>query len=129
MSAIDAELHMKKKLVIVLFLVTLVACGPKKDINMPEHLLTEQEMISIMTDVQILESDLNDRKASGKDIGDMPRAYYDQLFVHYDITDSIFSQNLKYYTQHPDILERILDSVVNRLTWELKKENINTDGE
>ena len=90
MSAIDAELHMKKKLVIVLFLVTLVACGPKKDINMPEHLLTEQEMISIMTDVQILESDLNDRKASGKDIGDMPRAYYDQLFVHYDITDSIF---------------------------------------
>ena len=116
---------MKRLFVILLLCLTLANCGTKKDDNLPERLLSEQEMISIMTDVQILEADMNDRKAEGKNIGDMPRAYYDQLFEHYDITDSIFSQNLRYYTQHPDILERIMDSVVNRLTLELKKESVN----
>ena len=42
--------------------------------------------------------------------------YYDQLFEHYRITDSIFKQNIKYYSERPDVLEKIMDSVVQRLT-------------
>ena len=81
---------------------------------MPSCILTEQEMISIMTDVQILEADLNHKKSKGKMIGNMPKEYYNQLFEHYGITDSIFDQNMAYYTRHPAVLERMMDSVVNR---------------
>ena len=66
---------------------------------MPSRLLTEQEMIDIMTDVQILEADMNRRKADGKRIDGMAESYYNQLFEHYGITDSIFNQNLRYYTE------------------------------
>lgn len=83
---------------------------------MPSCLLTEQEMISIMTDVQILEADLNLRKSKGKMIGDMPKEYYNQLFEHYGITDSIFAENMRYYTNDPALMERIMDSVTQRLT-------------
>ena len=83
---------------------------------MPSCLLTEQEMISIMTDVQILEADLNIRKSKGKMIGDMPKEYYNQLFEHYGITDSIFAENMRYYTNDPALMERIMDSVTQRLT-------------
>ena len=83
---------------------------------MPSRLLTEQEMIDIMTDVQILEADMNYRKSNGKMIGDMPKEYYRQLFEHYGITDSIFSENMRYYTYSPATIERIMDSVVQRLT-------------
>ena len=83
---------------------------------MPSRLLTEQEMISIMTDVQILEADMNLKKSKGKMIGDMPKEYYSQLFEHYGITDSIFEENMRYYTHDPATMERIMDSVTERLT-------------
>ena len=71
-----------------------------------------------MTDVQILEADMNRRKADGKRIDGMAESYYNQLFEHYGITDSIFNQNLRYYTEHPEVLEKIMDSVTQRLTKE-----------
>ena len=117
-------------MIIMLFvLATLYGCKDKG--FMPERLLDEQEMISIMTDVQVIEADINYQKTlererdpkdtaiiAPKDYVKMSKDYYDQLFEHYGITDSIFSQNIKYYTERPEVLERIMDSVVNRLTKE-----------
>ena len=92
---------------------------------MPDRLLSEQEMISIMTDVQIIEADINYQKTQVNEPDYVPRdykalsqSYYGQLFEHYGITDSIFSQNIRYYTEHPAILERIMDSVMQRLVKE-----------
>ena len=95
---------------------------------MPERLLSEQEMIGIMTDVQVIEADINYQKTQErerdpndttkivpKDYAKMTREYYDQLFEHYGITDSIFSQNIRYYTERPEVLERIMDSTMQRL--------------
>ena len=99
---------------------------------MPDRLLTAQEMVAILTDVQIIEADLNRQKNQEKEhkdsIPDKPvdfvklsRSYYDQLFEHYGITDSIFAQNMKYYALHPGDLEIILDSVEQRLLREQKQ--------
>ena len=98
---------------------------------MPERLLTEQEMIDVLTDVQIIEADINYQKSEErnqneedsvkivpKDYIKMSREYYDQLFEHYGITDSIFRQNIKYYTERPEVLERIMDSVKSQLAKE-----------
>ena len=95
---------------------------------MPERLLTEREMIDVLTDVQIIEADINYQKNHEqdqneedsveivpKDYAKMTREYYDQIFEHYGITDSIFVQNMRYYTERPEVLERIMDSVSNRL--------------
>ena len=97
-------------------LLLFSACENKSKTIMPSRLLNEQEMIDIMFDVQILEADMNYRKSKGKLIGDMPKEYYSQLFEHYGITDSIFNENLRYYTYNPAIMERIMDSVTQRLT-------------
>lgn len=96
---------------------------------MPERLLTEQEMIAVMTDVQIIEADINYRKNQEReqndtlpttpiDLAALTRSYYDQLFEHHGITDSIFVQNMRYYTERPETLEKIMDSVMQRLTRE-----------
>lgn len=98
---------------------------------MPERLLTEQEMIDVMTDVQIIEADINFQKNQErerdpndtttvvtKDYIKITRSYYQQMFEHYGINDSIFTQNMRYYTERPEVLERIMDSVLQRLTKE-----------
>lgn len=103
---------------------------------MPERLLTEQEMIDVMTDVQIIEADINYQKTqehereqndsaklAPKDFVKMTKNYYTQLFEHYGITDSIFAQNMRYYTERPAVLEKIMDSVVQRLTAQSRRDD------
>ena len=122
---------MKRLVLLSLLFVLAIACGHKDKGFIPEWLLSEQEMINIMTDVQIIEADINYQKSQEreqepndtikiipKDYVKMSRDYYAQLFEHYGITDSIFEQNLKYYTERPAELEKIMDSVMQRLTKE-----------
>lgn len=119
---------MKRLVLISLLFVLVAACGHKDKGFMPERLLTESEMIDMMTDVQIIEADVNYRKTQVKEEGAQPlefrnltQSYYDQLYEHYGITDSIFSQNLRYYSERPEVLEKIMDSVMQRLLREQSK--------
>jgi hypothetical protein len=125
---------MKRLSIIVLLFVLVTACGHKDKGFMPERLLTEQEMIDVMTDVQIIEADLNYQKSRERELSDsikiepkdyvqLSKEYYSQLFEHYGITDSIFSQNIRYYTERPEALEHIMDSVMNRLSREQSEQS------
>ena len=121
---------MKRFSLIILLFVLVTACGGHKDKGfIPDRLLTEQEMIDLMTDVQIIEGDITYQKTRERELSDsikiepkdyvkLSEEYYDQLFEHYGITDSIFRQNIRYYTEQPALLEKIMDSVVQRLTKE-----------
>lgn len=118
---------MKRFFFIVFVLLLFSACGNKSKTFAPDRLLTEQEMIDLMTDVQIIEADINHQKTQEREANDsiktepkdfvrISEEYYRQLFEHYQITDSIFTQNIRYYTERPAVLEKIMDSVVQRLT-------------
>ena len=99
------------------FLVSLAllgACSHRVKVKTPEVLLTEEQMIDVLTDSYLIEAELNQRKSAGQDITALQSAYYDQFFEHYGLTDTLFSQNLRYYTYQPAVLERIMDSVNNR---------------
>ncbi len=122
---------MKRLAFIVIFFVLATLSGCKDKGFVPDRLLTEQEMITIMTDVQIIEADINRQKTQErerdpndttkvvpKDYVAISRDYYAQLFEHYGITDTIFSQNMRYYTERPETLEKIMDSVMQRLIKE-----------
>ncbi len=125
---IETKRLMKGLSRILIVLLLFSACVRKDKSLMPERLLTEHEMIDIMTDVQVIEADINYQKKQErerdpndttkiavKDYFRMSREYYSQLFEHYGITDSIFSQNMQYYTERPEVLERVMDSVMQRL--------------
>lgn len=99
---------------LALLLLAVVSCGNRNTIKKPEVFLNEPVMIDVLTDAYLIEAELNVLKGEGKEVGRLQVLYYDQLFEHYGITDSIFEQNLRYYAYHPDVLERMMDSVTNR---------------
>ena len=97
-----------------LALALLVSCGNKKEAEKPEGLLSERQMIDVLTDAYLIESELNYKRTSGENVVPLQKTYYDQLFEHYGITDSIFDANIYYYSNELGALERIMDSVMNR---------------
>ena len=98
----------------LLTLLLFVSCNNKDKVKKPEVFLSEQQMIDVLTDSYLIEAELTQKRSSGTEVASLQKAYYDQLFEHYAITDSIFEKNMNYYTHHPDILERMMDSVMNR---------------
>ena len=100
-----------------LFVVVLLLAGlscSRNQVRKPEVFLEEQQMIDVLADSYLIEAQLNQQKSESVDVTELQVEYYAQLFEHYGITDTIFEQNMYYYTHHPDILERIMDSVSNR---------------
>lgn len=106
---------------LALFLVIVTGCVRKAEKNEPEVLLSEQQMINLLTDVQIIEADVNYLRSLGKDSSERNVSYYEQLFQHYGINEKIFSENMDYYTRNVVVMERIMDSVLYRLTQEQRQ--------
>ena len=97
-----------------LALMVSTSCGHRIKVKPPEVLLTEEQMIDVLTDAYLIEAQLSQRKASGEDVTALQTVYYEDFFEHYQLTDSLFVQNLRYYTYQPAVLERIMDSVNGR---------------
>lgn len=113
MWEIDAVMK-KCFFLLLLSLLFFSSCNNKEKVRKPQVFLDEQQMIDVLTDSYLIEADLTQKRSSGEEVAPLQKAYYDQLFEHYEITDSIFQENMHYYTYHPDILERMMDSVMNR---------------
>lgn len=97
---------------LVLALSALMSCTDRE--KRPGVFLDEPQMIDVLTDAYLIEAQLNVKKSVGIDVTDLQASYYEQLFEYYGITDTIFEQNMVYYTRQPAVLERIMDSVTNR---------------
>jgi len=107
---------MKRILGILFALFFLVGCGSRPEKAVPSVLLTESQMVDVMTDVQIIESAIAYKKSSNGKMEYLKTRGYDTVFAHYGINDSLFVENFKYYSSDPAVMQRILDSVVVKIT-------------
>ena len=106
-----------KKLLFLLFVICLFfSCSSEKKKQAPTVLLSETQMVDVLTDVQIMEAAIGYKKNINQPTEYLKTIGYDTLFSHYGITDSIFKVNMVYYYDvEPLTLIRIYDSVESRL--------------
>ena len=106
---------MNKALLLLFVICFFLSCNSEKKRIAPSVLLSEEQMVDVMTDVQLMEAAITYKKNLNQQTEYMKTVGYDTLFSHYGITDSIFKLNLTYYNEvEPQTLIRILDSVENR---------------
>jgi len=107
----------------IIFSVALFSCTQElptdKDVvQVPEHLLSEEEFTNMYYEAQLTEAAVRIEIGKGANSKEISRYLYDQLFAKYEISETDFEANIKYYASHPKKMQEIQTEVVNRLTLE-----------
>lgn len=101
-----------------------MSCNNKKtEVATPNFLLSETQMVEIMTDVYVLENAINHRRGKNISVNNLKTKGYDAVFAHYGISDSVFFENMDYYNDNPALMKKVMDSVsanLQRMQNELK---------
>ena len=93
-------------------MLLLVSCDNKHTkVTTPNVLLSEPQMVEVITDVYILEKAINYRRGKNISTNNLKTKGFDAIFSHYGITDSIFYENMDYYNDNPVLMKRVMDSV------------------
>ncbi|MCK9453222.1 MAG: DUF4296 domain-containing protein [Bacteroidales bacterium] len=104
---------------ILVLLLLFTACQKtEKTKAKPAVFLTETQMIKLVTDIQLLEAALNQRRNIGQNINEVKILWFNQLFEKHQLTDVIFDENLAYYNEQPAVMERILEEVLANIMQE-----------
>ncbi|MEQ8530671.1 MAG: DUF4296 domain-containing protein [Imperialibacter sp.] len=97
-----------------LFFISLFGCSAKEEI--PVGIVEPQRMISILTDIHQLETEV----ASLKLTYDSSTALYKQqqqlLFDKHNVSDSVYTHSFEYYLEHVEMLDKIYAAVVDSLS-------------
>jgi hypothetical protein len=102
---------MKKYIVFILF-IAMVSCSSKQ-VPVPDNILDEKEMTTVMTDLHIAQVEMNQRTRTDKDV--KADDYVELVLRKNKIERKKFLESLKFYTDNPEILGVIYDSVLVQL--------------
>jgi hypothetical protein len=97
--------------------IIITACGmPKARQPKPKVLISQNTLAQVLTDVHLVEAAMNMRRNNGQEFENQKNAIFDSVFVHYSITPQILEDNLLYYNQQPQIMEKVYQDVIDSLT-------------
>lgn len=96
----------------ILLLTLLVGCDQEKKPSRPDDLISEDKMVSLLYDIQIINSAKSVNKKLLEIKGVNPEEY---IFKKYNIDSARFSRSNEYYSYIADTYEKILDRVQKRM--------------
>lgn len=108
---------MRNTLVLVMCLV-LFACSDDKKIVIPENVLSQEEMASVMTEVHLLEASMsmNISTAITKDGPPDLKQTTLELLKKKGVSKEKYETSFLFYTEHPDLLSDVYQLVLNNLS-------------
>ncbi|MES2565671.1 MAG: DUF4296 domain-containing protein [Bacteroidota bacterium] len=95
----------------------LFSCSPpnEEDLVVPKNLLTEEQLIQVLTDIYLAES------ASGINIKAVAGEKFDSAYIFKPLKDNQinkgkFDSTLNFYTKHPKKLKIVYEKVLDKLS-------------
>ncbi len=124
---------MKVFLIFILFATgILFSCKPESDLelrdgmlqNVPDSVLSVENMITVLTDIHLAESWVNINKSDTISKDDRLKQYYAQIFDLYDTNVKEYQSSYNYYSNEPVLMNYIYQKVTEKLNL-LESENLN----
>ena len=86
---------------------------------MPKDLLSEDKMVSVLADIHLTEGIASSMPVSYDSSQVLYTLLEKDVFVKHQVSDSLFTESMRYYLQYPDIMDKIYARVVDTLVvWE-----------
>ena len=123
---------MKKYIPLLLVLVISFASCENKGYPKPEQFLSEKQMVDVLYDIHVAEALANRNRYNRTDTLKIESdEIYKAVLNKYQLSDSVLSLNLIYYSSRPKLYEKVYTKVVDRLNMAIeadkKKEDISVE--
>ena len=106
--------NLRTKILLLWFVIALASCTQKA--NLPNGILTEDEMIDVITDIQLLEAAQSEVNMPLETQSAMRDTNYLMVFNKYSTTAVQFDSSMRVYTKHPNLMGAILENVSTRIS-------------
>jgi len=103
-----------KNLLIVLLSLIVVGCNSTEE--RPELVISKEEMINVMTDVQIAESFIKLKFTLRNDSVQLTDSIYNAIFKKYNLTKESYDSSFSYYVSKPEVLQEIYEAAIINLS-------------
>lgn len=108
---------MKKRILFIIFIALsslFFSCHKKQLQKKPQHLISNSKMVDIITDMYLIEGAIHvTPNDSNKMVAIM--AYYENLYINYDVTKEQIISSLYYYLSDEDQANKMLSEASERL--------------
>jgi 4-hydroxyphenylpyruvate dioxygenase-like putative hemolysin len=101
------------------FLVLVAGCNKHKETashSLAEDLIPMDSMVSILVDVQLIESILKVKYPGKHENQEYTKRYYDHLLTRHGITRQQLDESLEYYQKNVESLDKIYTEVITQLS-------------
>ncbi|MDF1676610.1 MAG: DUF4296 domain-containing protein [Vicingaceae bacterium] len=111
---------MLNKFIFILSILLFLSCSSSQN-ELPEGILTHEELVSVLTDIEIAQGYLK-IKSSIDDSLFRSKAFQDNHYIHilkkHNITEEQFNNNIAYYSMYPEEMEKIYNDVIIAISQE-----------
>jgi len=112
---------MRRKRLLLAAIVFITAC--QSDLHdqeeLPKGLLTAEQLVPIVAEMEVLQSVYNNRLIQSEEIKDSLPTYYLQVFEKFEIERTLFDSSYTWHNAHPDRALQLQEAVVLYLKeWE-----------
>ncbi len=99
-------------------ILVLAACGNSEK---PEGILTEKQMVNIMTELYLAEEKVNKLPIPYDSVKEIFPLFSERAFTKTGVSDSIFRKSLDYYMSEPEKMEGIYTTLVDSLNLKAQR--------
>ena len=103
-------------LLLILSIVMTSQSCKRGDAKTPENVIVKDKMISIMLDINLVESSLRMNPPRNMNDSLQIKSYYKVIFKKYKVTKTEFDKSVEYYSKHPEKFGEIYDEIISRLS-------------
>ena len=110
----DNDCCFQDKMIKIIFFIStafIISSCMEKEISIPENILKQKEMSSLLTDIHIAQSAINNKIVIDS-VNYTFNDYLNYILKQHKIKKKDFLSSLKFYSEHPDILQEVYDSVL-----------------
>ena len=105
-----------------ILVIILLSCSGEQDVN--ENIIHKDQFTNILERIHLIESEFQLNRINNTDIHQNKLADdYQEIFSEYNVSKTEFENTLQYYSERPELLEKIYEEIL--LTLKEKRDQLN----